>query len=254
MDTLPPVQARNLMTALVVYQGDTWRPLMAKYIDLAENVLNLQQLSDREARNWVDAATIRKMIRRMREDVKTHKLLERMPHVTKREKRLLMAYIAFSIHNIFHLRNDLPSLNVVAVSSLAQASHSNYYVRSTGVIHLWRFKTYSYFRRRGLLPLKLQLPNGIRKLINAFVFAYDHEKILGRITRPAYNNLLVSHSERYLAVRIGSTMLRHIYLSEFLKRDPSLKQKQRKLQEMQQLRLETQERYRRISAEEWVMR
>ena len=62
-------------------------------------------------------------------------------------------------------------------------------------------------------------------------------------SKAAFRNLLLNSSQKYLGVKVGSTMLRHIVLSEFLKGNPSLAERRRMGASMQQSSLETQLSY-----------
>ena len=66
------------------------------------------------------------------------------------------------------------------------------------------------------------------------------------MSKSIHNNILLSHSHKYLGVRVGVTMLRHLILSEFEKSNPSLRERKEMMRKMQQINLETQISYRFI--------
>ena len=76
LENMDVVQARNILTALVVFDGPRWRRLHEKFMSAAEGRLRDQRLTDREAANRADWATIKKVVRRLRRDVDTHKLFD----------------------------------------------------------------------------------------------------------------------------------------------------------------------------------
>ena len=54
---------------------------------------------------------------------------------------------------------------------------------------------------------------------------------------------MLSQSYRYLGVRVGVTMLRHVVLSDFERGNPSLRERKEMMRKMQQINLETQMSY-----------
>ena len=173
-----PTVAQNLVSALVAYAGDSWSPLHAIWSDRAESLKDTQQLTDREATNWVDAKALRRMLSRMREDIDVHNLWKRK-QLSERHFRLLQAYLVFSIHKEFHLRNDLPSVQVVRTTSLVKPT-GNYFVLSRNTFLFNRFKTYRYFQRRHQLPVRLSPSKRLTRLIRAFIKRFPGERLLRR--------------------------------------------------------------------------
>ncbi len=66
-----------------------------------------------------------------------------------------------------------------------------------------------------------------------------------QINRSQYNAIMTGTSKRYLGLRLGSTMLRHIYLSEFEATNPTLAQRLKRMRRMLQTTVRTQLRYTR---------
>ena len=91
LDTLSPVTARNLLTGLVaVTQRADLRTLVDRYKQEAEAQLDRQQLSEREKQNYLSASQIRKLERRLREDVASLRIYERTS-ASDRELRLAIS-------------------------------------------------------------------------------------------------------------------------------------------------------------------
>ena len=247
LDSLDPVVARNLLTALVVFKGGRrFEVLHREYIDKATAKRDQQALSEKESMNWVDARFVRRALRRMREDVRNHKLLTR--RLNGAEYRRLLGYVILALHNEFQLRNDLPSVEVV--DTLAEAGDDgNFWVRSRQSLYLNRFKTWRHFKRRGFLPVILKPSAATRKLVRSFIERYGwlvRSKDGKQLSKSQFSNLLTGTTYRYLGVRLGSSMLRKVYLTEFLRKSPTLAARKKKMREMQQLSLETQYSYQRV--------
>ena len=246
-----PIRARNLLTPLLILYDGRYRELFNELRDDAEELLSNQKPSERQTANITTSKHIKRMLRRMREDANTHKLLSRrfkllsMPH-----KRLLVAYVSFSLLMDVTMRSDLNSIRVVATSSeAAEEDTKNYFVKSTSTLWLNRFKTYKSFKRREMLPLKLEVKPATAKLLRKYIRQQEDGEYLfslyggQKLTKQAHNNILTSFSHKYLGIKIGTTMLRHIVLSEFDKTNPTLAARKKKMRAMQQLSIETQMRY-----------
>ena len=65
LDKIAPVQARNILTALVVYDGARWRKMHEHFMSVAEGHLYDQTLTDRESANWTNWAEIKKVVKRL---------------------------------------------------------------------------------------------------------------------------------------------------------------------------------------------
>ena len=132
----------------------------------------------------------------------------------------------------------------------ATTDSGNWYVHTTGTVVLRQFKTARSFQRRGMLPLYLGVHVRTLKVLNRFLQSREFD---GRwlfclspnkqLTKTQHSTILTSHSYRYLGVRLGTTMLRHLVLSEFERRNPTLKERKSKMKRMQQLVIETQMSY-----------
>ena len=254
LDGIAPTAALPLVSALVAYQGNRWTHLHTVYRKAADRARDTQGLSEREARLWVDARYVRSGIRRMKRDIAMHGLAKKRKRakLDRWEHNLLMGYMALVIHNEFHLRNDLPSVKIVAASSDAREGGANSYVLSSGTLVLFDFKTKRAFAKRHSLPIVLTFSRTAAKILFRFAVGRVGEHLLYRrdgtpYDKSSFRSLLTGVCKRYIGVRLGSTMLRHIYLTEFLSTNPSLLRRKRKLYEMQQVSLETQFRYDRPS-------
>ena len=190
------------------------------------------------------------MLRRMREDIRTHKLLDRNYFTLNTvQRRLVLAYVSFTLLLDVTMRNDCNTLQLATTTSKT-TNKGNWYVHSTGTVVLREFKTARAFRNRGLLPLYIAVQPKTRKVISRFLHS---RQLQGRylfcltpdqqLSKSQHSTILTSHSYRYLGVRLGTTMLRHLVLSEFERSNPSLKSRKEKMRRMQQLRIETQMSY-----------
>jgi len=246
-----PAVALTILASLTALHGSRYGALMDKYNILREDVLDSQRMSRVQSENWTTVANIKKMLRRMYEDVRTFDLL-RLKTNNVQKYRLLVAFISFSIHHEYHFRNDLPTFKVSRTVS-EMDKRSNYFVMANSSFYLRNFKTSRAFARNGYkLPLVFKCSKVLAKLIRGYLRVKPESpwlisKLNGDpFTKNSFSNLLTGASKRRLDVRLGTTQLRHIYISEFIKTAPTIKQRRALALRMQQLSLLTQERYRKL--------
>ena len=251
--TVKPIQARNILTALVVYDGPRWKKLHEVYMEAIEGNLYAQSLTDRESANWVNLRALKKVVSWMRRDVAIHGLMGGTIVLNKHQHSLLVAFICWSIHLELPMRNDLCTFKVARVPKDAEGA-GNWYIVSNGTFVLRKFKTAKFFSRRGWLPLRLTVSTPLAVTIRRYLRSrHDNVYLIQmlngkRYSRSGFANLFKFASRRYLNKQIGSSMFRKIYLTHFLSTDPSLKQRQAVMRNMQQIRVLTQEIYRRRDA------
>ena len=243
LDSINANIANQLVSALTAY-----KPRFVSHISRYRDVARQQRLDQAQKstmvqrNNWTSVASIKRAVRLMRREIKQFGFVDH---------RLVMSYFAWAIHLQHAMRNDLPSVRVAETTQHAVGrNQSNWYVVSKGSIWLNVFKTSRGFKRRGLLPLKLKLDKPLVKTISRYLRQRrgnpTHlitQRSSKAMSRHGFRNLLLSSSNRYLGVKVGSTQMRHIVLSEFLAKNPSLAQRKRMARSMQQLSLETQMSY-----------
>ena len=109
-------------------------------------------------------AKLKKMLARMREDIKNRKLYSVDP-LPIRERALLQAYTILAFMVKGPLRLDAADIRIVSAYKYKQLSEkdkgaSNWYITGSGTdqrLHLWRFKTATFFAAKDDLPVKIQL-------------------------------------------------------------------------------------------------
>ena len=241
---------RNLLTPLLILYPQRFRSLFDELQRASEKVLTNQRPSRSQAQNVTTLKEVRRMLRRMREDINTHKLHNRkFNSMNTVERRLLIAYTSFSLLLDITMRNDSNTLQMARTTSDTN-EQGNWYVHSTGTVVLRKFKTARSFTRRGGLPLYLGVRVGTKRVLDRYIktrqldarwlFSLRPGK---QLTKTQHATILTSHSFRYLGVRLGTTMLRHLVLSEFERTNPTLKERKEKMRRMQQLTIETQMSY-----------
>ena len=247
---LPVSIAVNLLTALIVLEGRT--RFGGLYDDLsrdAEKIRGNQRFTPSELKNWTSSLEVKKGIKRIKFEVEKLKLLLEPRPLKSNEFQILQHLVVLSFYHEFHFRSDLVTIR------LGHHKGQNMYKNDT--IYLNQFKTDKHFARRGLLPLKFTPSRGLKALLRKFIYIrslqkeIDHDYLIcNRSWKPfkrgTFYKYISGITWRYIGKRFGTTMMRHIYISEFLNTNPSLEARKRFMYGMQQLQLETQEAYRRF--------
>ena len=240
LDTLKPKIANQLISAVTAFdQG--FRVHISRYRKVAQEQreAEVQKSTKAQRENWASLRSIRRAVKLMRREITQFGF---------GEHKLVMAYFSWSMLE-YTMRNDLPTFRIAETSKDVTSKKENYYVVSLGTLILQNFKTKRAFARRGLLPLKLALKKPLKLLILRYLRQRKESTHLicqanGRpYSKHGFRNLLLNSSKKYLGVKIGSTQLRHIVLSEFLAKDPSLAERRAMARRMQQTSLETQLSY-----------
>ena len=244
LKTLSISNALNLLTAVIVLEGrERYGRLFDQFAEDANRVRNSQQFTPAEREQWTSSAEIKKGIERVKFDVMNNDLLTVKKH-PPRKLRHLVQYLVLSFHAELQWRSDLPTVLV------GRHRDKNYYFN--GKFYLNQFKTAKFYRK---LPLVFTPSRKLAKLLRQYLEVrnaqdLDHEYLLFNtkmqpIAKNTYYKFLSSTTKQYVGKAFGASMMRHIYATEFLAKNPSLIEKQNKIHSMMQLRIERLESYAR---------
>ena len=253
LSAMKPPQAKNYIYPVCLVLGKHVPALWKKYNRLAVEHLDKRELTARERENWTTVAALRRAVNRMHQDIQIHKVLRgaRGQFASRQHYNLLRGWIAFSIHDQFQLRNDAASVRVLRTTQEISDHRANFYIKATGKFHFYVFKTMRAFQKRGDWPVVLEASKALRRKLALYLAKKPESPWLfcdlhgDPISRAQYNTILTGASKRYLGIRLGSTMLRHIYLSEFEAGAPTLQQRVKRMRRMLQTTVRTQLRYTR---------
>ena len=250
LKSIPISSAVNLLTAVIVLEG-RYR-FGALYDELshdADKVRGNQKFTKAELANWASSQDIRKGIQRVKFEVKKRDLLTKPRRLKSNEFQILQHLLVLSFYSEFHFRSDLPSIKL--------GHHKGQNMFKNGVIYLYDFKTAKKFQERGLLPLTYRPGRALATLLRKFIYIRSLQpeithsylivnKSWGPVKRHSFYQYMSSLTYRYIGKRLGTSMFRHIYVTEFLAKGPSLEERKKFMYGMQQLSLETQESYKRV--------
>jgi hypothetical protein len=246
---LPVTNAVTLLTPLIVLEGRTrFGRLYDSLIEDADKMRGQQRLTPTELNNWTSSLEIKKGIKRAKFEVSKLKILTNPRQLKSHDFQILQHLLVLTFYSEFHFRSDLVSIK------LGRHKGENYYY--DGQIYLNQFKTDKQFNRRGLLPLIYEPSRSLKALLTRFIYIrslqpeIEHKYlIVNKMSKPVSRNTFYKYMSsimfKYVGVRIGTSMLRHVYLTEFLSKNPGLEDRKKMLYNMQQLSLETQMSYER---------
>lgn len=244
------VNALNLLTSVIVLEGrERYGLLFDSLSESAARVRGNQEFTPAEREQWTSSKEIKKGLERAKFEIAKHKLLEVKTH-PRAHLHTLVQYVVLRFHTEFHWRSDLPTVKV--------GKHPGENFFYNGKFFLNKFKTSSAFRRRRIhLPLVFTPSRGLATLLRKFLevraaqdIQHDYflfNRSLKPVKKSAYYKLVSSATFRFIGKKFGSSMFRHVYVSQFLSKNPSLHEKQAKLRSLMQLQLETFESYARRS-------
>ena len=245
---MTPTSASNLLTSIVVLEGrERFGRLFEELIADADKMRGSQTFTRAELANWSSSRAIKKGLERAKFDVQRLGLLEVKKHKAH-PLQTLVQYLVLRFYSEFHWRSDLVSIQI------GKHTGKNYF--HNGIFIMNDFKTSRKFKDRGLLPLIFTPSRSLAQLLRKYIEVrneqnIDHDYLLFNksmkpIKRDTFYKFLTRATFKYIGKKLGTSRLRHIYITEFLSGNPSLRAKQKMLRGMMQLSLEMFESYGRL--------
>ena len=245
---MTPTSASNLLTSIVVLEGrERFGRLFEELIADADKMRGSQTFTRAELANWSSSRAIKKGLERAKFDVQRLGLLEVKKHKAH-PLQTLVQYLVLRFYSEFHWRSDLVSIRI------GKHTGKNYFHNGQFIMN--DFKTSRKFKDRGLLPLIFTPSRSLAQLLRKYIEVrneqnIDHDYLLFNksmkpIKRDTFYKFLTRATFKYIGKKLGTSRLRHIYITEFLAGNPSLRAKQKMLRGMMQLSLEMFESYGRL--------
>jgi hypothetical protein len=244
LKTLSISNALNLLTAVIVLEGrERYGRLFEQFSEDAFRARNSQQFTEKEREKWASSAEIKKAIERAKFEVDNNNLLKVKKH-PPHKLRILVQYLVLSFHSELQWRSDLPTVRI------GRHRGENYYFN--GQFYLNKFKTAKHYRK---LPVVHTPSRKLGKLLRQYLEVrnaqeLDHDYLLFNsslkpLTKSTFYKLMMATTKRFVGKAFGVNMFRHVYVTEFLSKNPSLLEKQSKMKDLMQLRTERLESYAR---------
>lgn len=235
---------RNILNAVIVFLQAHHNPLKIEdylderiedYIDERDKYnkeYGKQQQkgtkSDHQKKNWVELEEIYKMLNTMNDEIKPIKKANmEWKDMSKAQRNLIQAYTIFSIYVRMPMRNDVAGMEAISKREYNKLTEkdkedNNYLVveRTDLWFVLNEYKTVKKYKEKKLLIKDPILKRTLRYYLKQkghgqlFTTAVSSaSEVSDPLTRNALSKLLIRTSEKYLNKKIGTTMLRHIYVS-----------------------------------------
>jgi len=244
---MKPQNAANLLTCVIVYEGrERFGELFDTFNEEAEKMRGSQRFTERELDSWVTVRKYREGIRRCFFDVDRLNLLQARKHKPT-ELVILVGYLMMRFYQEFHWRSDLRTIRI--------GKHDNDNFYHNGKFYLNKFKTARKFKHHDLLPVIYTPSPRLRSLIEKFIKVREKQDInhdyliynrnLQPMSQTSFYKTMTRITFKYVGKKLSSSMLRHIYATEIMSKNPSLQEKKQHARSFMQLQVEMFESYAR---------
>ena len=260
IDDEPLNTRKNRLIAIVVAlkATDADKDLIEKYTNdmtkLAEKSDardKEQKLNDKQKANWVDYNELIKLIETLFDRIKEQGLLQK-EKLTRKEYTLFQDYLILRTYLTFTWRNDFAQMKVIS-SEKDDDGKDNFLLLKNGTPDKFILNQYKTDRKYG--KKSVDIPDKLAKVIKKFLkyntsgyFLTLQDGIRAMtpngITK-AFNRLF----QNELGKTISTSLLRHTVISHMRANDPTIKEKDRKEQEIEDPFMHssgTNDRYRKI--------
>ncbi len=172
------------------------------------------KISAKQSKNFVELSEVADMIKKMYDEVKTYKKLDKLK---RSQDQLLKAFVIYSILIRNPTRNDQAGMILIGKSMYNKLTEDdkkehNYLLNEKGNMK-FIYNEYKTSKKYAENIVDIQKP--LEKILRMYIriMKLKNGDILFDMTKNAQSQMLISMSEKYMGKRISSTMLRKIYLS-----------------------------------------
>jgi len=236
---------KNRLTAIVVYlkSFDNKKYLEAiddysKQMERLGAEYNTQQknqkLTDKQKANWIELSDFDDVIEKIYDEIEAEGLVKKK-ELNNRDYALLQSYILLRFYRQYPLRNDLAQVKIIRSKKQDDGKQNYLLLRPTSCYLILNvYKTSKIYGKRSY-----KLDGNLHKLVKLLVFFNKSDYLFTRYDRqhPLSSNDLTKLLQRlfmkYTGKSIGSSLLRHIQISEYRENDPTLKEIDEKNKEIE---------------------
>jgi hypothetical protein len=270
MDTIKDrkiTSKKNILTSIIValssdtkkddklleFYQEELKKLSIKYSSFLES----QSKTETQEANWITYDEFIEVINKLLTEVKSEGI-HKKEKLTRSEFNVLQRYVILSFYQVFHFRNDVANMKVITKENYDKLEedkrlNNNYFVKDNKkyIIKLNQFKN---VKRIG--PKSFDVPEKLGKIsklwlrhnTSGFLFTMNNGR--DPLSANGITKLLNSIFKKYADGKsIGSSMLRHISISEKMKDQPTIKEKQEESKEIEDTFMHSKsmnDRYRKI--------
>jgi hypothetical protein len=230
---------KNRLTAIVVYLRamkpddrkliDNYSKQMDSISGKYANIQNDQEKTAKQKDNWITLDEFKDVIEEIFDEIQKNEILKKKV-LNNRDYSLLQSYVLLRMYLEFPLRNDLCNVKIIK-SKLDDNGTDNFLLTRTNktgskfFLILNNYKTVKIYGKK-IYPIDNKLVKLIKILLffnkSSYLFLrYNREKSLSSNDLTKLMNRIF---EKYIGKTVGTSLLRHIQISEYKKNDPTIKQ------------------------------
>lgn len=236
----PITTRKNRLSAIVVYLKsfeddknlkliDTYSKQMESEANNYQKQVEKQELTPKQKANWITMEEFKDVIERMFDEISKDKLYKK-ENLDNKQYNLLQNYVLLRFYLEYPLRNDISNTKVIH-SKKSDDGKQNYILLHADSVY-FILNVYKTDRKYGKKVYKLDenLSKLIRLLLKHNISGYLFTKYNRRdpLTSNDVSKLLNRIFKKYTGKTIGSSLLRHIQISEEKKNDPTIKEIEQK--------------------------
>jgi hypothetical protein len=235
--------------------GTELKKLSEKYME----ILKLQKKTDTQKKNWIEYKDLIIIINKLMAKIKV-KDINTKKEISNKDFDLLQQLVILRRYLTFPLRNDFADMPVVTEEELSeltkeQQTSQNFLVitsKSKKQFHINQFKNKKFMGSK-----ILDIPKELNSIINLWLKHNKSGFYLVKCDKESPMNpngitkFLNKIFKRFVNKKISTSMIRHIVISHDLKNQPTLKEKEKKENEIENKFLHTKEMnqlYRKIDS------
>lgn len=228
IESLHYTTQRNILNSLIVYLKATDNPpsKIKSFIEKRDKH-NTQykeeqmsgKISEKQKPNFVSLDSVREMLEKIKPEIDVIKKMPKAGITLNRANRnLFSAYTLFQFYITAPLRNDFAMMEMTTRRaynklSLDEKRHKNYMLFEKNKINLMlnNYKTAGTYGEK-TIPMDKKVERLMRNFVK--VLGYKTGDVVFPYSSNTLTQLLIRTSKKYINKKIGTTMLRHIYLSD----------------------------------------
>tara|TARA_R110002167_G_scaffold365353_1_gene589742 strand:- start:463 stop:1464 length:1002 start_codon:yes stop_codon:yes gene_type:complete len=259
--------SKNVLTAIIVgLSSDTkkddklleyYQEQLKKLSGTYNKFLETQSRTPTQTKNWISFDEFIEVINKLLAEVKEEGI-NKKEKLTRSEFNVLQRYTILSFYQVFPMRNDVANMRVISKTDYDKLEEkerldNNYFVKDNKkyIIKLNQFKN---VKRIG--PKSFDVPEKLGKIVKLWLkhntsgFLFTMNNMRDPLSPNGITKLLNSIFKKYADGKsIGSSMLRHISISEKMKNEPSIAEKKEESKEIEDKFMHSSsmhERYRKV--------
>lgn len=243
----PITTRKNRLTAIVVYLKsfqddkylkliDTYAKAMESDADKYKTIINKQEFSDKQKKNLITMDEFKDVIDKMFDDIKREKLYKKN-ELDNKEYNQLQNYIVLRLYLEYPFRNNFSDTKIISTKKEDDGNYNYMLVRDNSVYFILnKYKTDKKYGKK-IYKLPADLSSLIRLLLKHNTSGYLLTKYNRKdsLSPNDLTKLLNRIFYKYTGKKIGSSLLRHIRISDERKNDPTIKELEEKNKRIEDL-------------------